>query len=553
MAKSLAQRKADAKSDGWERWIRSEADEHAVLNGCYFRADKGQRVVSFFEKFLRLPEDPWAGQPFILMDWHRDEIVMPLYGWYRADGTRRYRKAYIEIPKKNAKSALCSGLGLYHLMADGVRGGQVYSAAASQEQARIVHRAAAKMVKMSPALVSRLRVIDTSKRIVHDESGSFFKAMSAEHHTQEGHNISALFFDELHAQRTRHLWDTLQFGTRARRQPLSVAITTAGWDRESICFEQHEYAQAILNGTIHDDRFFAYILAAKPDEEWKDTESEACRAVWRRTNPALGIILSEDDFADDVREAQQSVAQENTLKRYRFNIWTSQAVGWLSMDAWHACPERVPDEELLGEECFAGLDLASTQDLSSMALFFPKQKAVKVWFWVPEDVAEAHDERDEAPYLEWARDGLITLTDGNVLDQERIRDDINAIVKSYRVREAAVDKYEGNWIMQKVGQLGVTPVMFPQTYAAMNEPAKALERMVLARELAHGHNPVLDWQAGNVGVKLTIDEKMRPVKMSRTGRIDGIVALTMAIGRAIAAPPAVVSPYLKGGRGAVWL
>ncbi len=551
MAKSLAQRKADAKSDGWEHWIRSEADEHAVLNGCYFRADKGQRVVTFFDKFLILPEGQWAGQPFTLMDWHRDDLVMPLYGWMRADGTRRYRKAYIEIPKKNGKSALCSGLGLYMLVADGEVGAQVYAAAASQDQARIVHRAAGNMVKASPQLAPLLNVIDSTKRIVY--GASFFRAMSAESKTNEGHQISCLLFDELHAQINRRLWDTLQYATRGREQPLSISITTAGWDRESICYEQHEYAQAVLNGTIHDDRFFAYILCAKPDEEWKDTKSETCRAVWRRTNPALGTILKEDDFADDVNEAQQSTRQKNAFKRYRLNIWTSQAVGWLSMDAWHACPERIPDKELEGEECFAGLDLASTQDLSSMALYFPKQRAVKVWFWVPEDVAEAHDERDEAPYLEWARDGLITLTEGNVLDQERIRDDIREIVKLYRVRDAAVDKYEGNWIMQKVGQMGVTPVMYPQTVAMMNEPAKALERMVLAGQLRHGHNPVLDWQAGNVGVKPTMDEKIRPLKISRTGRIDGIVALTMAIGRAIAAPPAVVSPYLEGGRGAVWL
>ena len=274
-----------------------------------------------------------------------------------------------------------------------------------RDQASIVFNEAANMVEASSHLTSRLQVIRSTKRIVCHRSRSYYKALSADVPAKEGLNAHAVLIDELHAQRTRELWDTLRYAGASRRQPLHLSITTAGYDRHSICWEQHDYTKKVLEGTIEDLAFFGYIAAAGDEDDWTDP------FVWRQANPSLGVTISEDQFAEDCREAQESPAKENSFRRYRLNQWTEQDVRWLSMEKWDACGGALA--ALDGRVCFGGLDLSTTTDISALVLVFPGEQDrydVLPFFWVPEEGARTRERRDRVPYTQWIRDEYIQAT-----------------------------------------------------------------------------------------------------------------------------------------------
>src|SRR5262245_20846968 len=277
------------------------------------------------------------------------------------------------------------------------------------------------MVEASPQLSARLSVVRSTKRIVFHRTRSFYKALSADVPAKEGLNAHAVLIDELHAQKTRDLWDTLRYAGASRRQPLHLSITTAGYDRHSICWEQHEYARQVLAGVIEDLSFFAFIAAADPDDDWTLPE------VWRKANPSFGVTISQEQFAEDCREAQESPAKENSFRRYRLNQWTEQEVRWLSMEKWDA--NAASPGNLDGRQCFAGLDLSSTTDVSALVLVFAcdGRYAVLPFFWVPEDGARQRERRDRVPYRQWIRDGHMKATPGDVVDHDVIRRDINEL------------------------------------------------------------------------------------------------------------------------------
>jgi phage terminase large subunit-like protein len=519
----LAKRLAEAKKQGWDAWVRSSADEQAVLEGCWFDVAAAQRVRTFFSQFLRNSKGQWAGKPFEPLEWQWSDVVAPLFGWRRADGTRRYRRAYIEVPKKNGKSTLFSGLSLYLLIADGEPGAEVYSAAIDRDQASIVFNEAANMVEASSALAKRLQVIRSTKRIVHQASKSFFRALSADVPAKEGINAHAVLLDELHAQRTRELWDTLRYAGASRRQPLHLSITTAGFDRHSICWEQHAYSQQVLEGTIEDSAFFPYIAAAAPEDDWTQLE------VWQKANPSFGITIGADQFAEDCKEAQESPAKENAFRRYRLNQWTEQDVRWLSLEKWDAGAR--PLSELEGQTCYAGLDLSSTTDLSALVLVFPFEDRVEVlpFFWVPEEGALRREHRDRVPYGQWIKQGLIEATPGEAIDYDRIRARIDELGKLYRIESIAIDRWNATQLAGQLDGDGFEVVAFGQGFASMNWPTKKLEEVVLSNRLVHGGNPVLRWMAGNVSIEQDAADNWKPSKKKSRERIDGIVALIMGI------------------------
>jgi len=522
----LPQLLADATAAGWIEWVRCEADEQAVLEGCWFDIYAAERVRTFFLKFLRHSKGQWAKRPFELLDWQWDKIVAPLFGWKRADGTRRFRRGYIEVPKKNGKSTLFSGLSLYLLAGDGEQGAEVYSAAVDRDQASIVYNEAANMVEASPALISRLGVVRSTKRITFLKTRSFYKALSADVPAKEGLNASAVLIDELHAQKTRELWDTLRYAGASREQPLHLSVTTAGFDRFSICWEQHEYARQVLDGTIQDGAFFAYISAAAPEDDWTDPE------VWRAANPSFGITLAADQFAEDCREAQESPAKENSFRRYRLNQWTEQDVRWINMEKWDACEGAPVNLEKC--VCWAGLDLSSTQDITALVLVFRDENHYSAipFFWVPEEGARQRARRDRVPYTDWIDDGYITATPGEVIDYERIRAKINELGKQYQILEIAVDRWNATQLATQLTDDGFEMVAFGQGYASMNWPTKKLEEVMLAQRLSHGGHPVLRWMAGNVSIETDAADNWKPSKKKSRERIDGIVALIMALDRA---------------------
>jgi len=516
------------------KWVLNASDEHAVASGCRFDEGAAERVAEFFRRYLRHSKGEWAGKPFELLDWQRDGIVYPLFGWRRADGTRRFRRAYIGIAKKNGKSTLCSGIAAYLLVGDGEPGAEVYSAAADRDQAAIVFNETANMVEASPELSALLTVNRSTKRVICWETQSYYKALSAEAPTKEGLNIHGLIFDELHAQKTRTLWDTLTYGGAARRQPLLIAITTAGYDRDSICFEQYEYAGKVLAGTIEDDSFFGYIAEAGKDDDWTD------EATWRKANPSYAITIKADQFAEDCRQAKESPAKENAFRRYRLNQWTEQETRWLTMEAWDRCNAAVDEEDVRGCECVAGLDLGISRDLTALVLVFVKGER-HLWMpflWMPEENVGERERKDRVPYRDWVRRGLIETTPGNRTDYDCIRRRLNELGGQYRIREIAFDPYNATQLCNNLMDDGFSMVEFRQGFLSMSPAAKATEELVLAGRIAHGGHPVLRWMASNAVVKTDPAGNIKPCKPDPNSgkRIDALVAGIMAEGRMIENP-----------------
>ena len=337
------------------------------------------------------------------------------------------------------------------------------------------------------------------------------------------------------------MWDTLRYAGASRRQPLHLSITTAGFDRNSICWEQHDYAEQVLSGVTQDSAFFAFIAAAGPDEDWTDP------AAWRKANPGFGVTVSEDQFAEDCREAQESPAKENSFRRYRLNQWVESETRWLSLEKWDACDGRI--EDLVGKPCWAGLDLSSTTDLSAFVLVFPMDDryAVLPFFWVPEEGARRRERRDRVPYQQWVKDGFIEATSGEVVDYDRIRAKINKLGESYHIRSIAIDRWNATQLASQLASDGFEITAFGQGFASMTAPTKRLEQLILARQLAHAGNPVLRWMANNVSLETDAAENWKPSKTRSRERIDGIVALIMAISSATTQPAYPRSIYEDPG------
>ena len=496
----------------------------------YFDPDKARHALSFFSGWLRHSKGRFAGKPFDLLDW-QGELIAQLFGWMRCDDdTRRYRMAYVSTAKKSGKSTLLAGIGLYLLAMDGENGSEVYGAAADREQASLVFREAANMVRSSPQLSRVLEVIDSRRTIAYRREASFYRVLSADAFRAEGLNIHGLLFDELHAQRDRQLWDALRYGGAARAQPLLVSITTAGYDRNSICYEQYQYAKAVMRDWRHDPSFYPCIYEVEEGEEWTDEK------VWPKANPSWGVTIKPEDFAIDCREAQLSNTKENAFRRYRLNQWTQQMNRWIKMEAWDACGSP-PPAPLDGRECWVGLDLATTYDVSAMVAVFPAPDGtydVLCRFWIPGDNALERQKRDRVPYALWANEpetGL-TMTDGNVTDYDVIRRDINAFCEQYNVRQIAIDRWNATQLSLQLQGDGREVVGFGQGFASMSAPSKTLEAAVAAGRIRHGGNPVLAWMATNASVKTDASGNIKPVKPPHgtAERIDGIVALVMAIG-----------------------
>jgi phage terminase large subunit-like protein len=485
------------------------------------------RAVNFFEKYLTHTKGRWAGTPFILQDWQRKEIIEPLFGWKRRDNTRKYRQAYIEIPRKNGKSTLAAGIGLYLLFADNEPGAEIYSAAADRDQAAIVFEQAKAMVESNSQLSKRAQIYKRS--IVVPATRSSYKVISAEAYTKHGLNAHGIVFDELHAQTSRELYDVLNTSTGARTQPLMVMITTAGYDRTSICWEMHEYSRQIQKGVVEDPSFFVYLASADEEDDWTSPK------IWQKANPGLNVTIGMDYLKQECDKAKQVPAYQNTFRRLHLNQWTNQDERWLDLLAWDACDYPIPD--LTGRPCYAGLDMASTTDIAAFVMVFPPQDDGYYYviprFYVPRENIVERGLRDRVPYDAWARDGLITATEGNVIDYATIQADIEALNTQYHIQEIAFDRWGAIQISQNLDAMGFTLVPFGQGFTSMSGPSKELLRLILDQKIAHGGNPVLRWMADNVVVKQDPAGNVKPDKSKSREKIDGIVALIMGLDRAI--------------------
>lgn len=517
------------------------------------------RAVEFFSDMLRLAEGEHAGRPFHLTPFQQF-IVGSLFGWHRADGYRRYRTAYIEIGKGNGKSPLAAGMGLYGLVADGEAGAQIYSAATTKEQAKIVWGDACKMVTASPELAAA--VDETVNNLAYPPAGAFFRPVAADSSRLDGFRPHMVIADEVHEHPDGTVIDKMRAGFKGRRQPLLIEITNSGYDRHSVCYQHHDYSLKILEGILENDTWFAFVCHLdpcpachaeghrQPKDGCPDCDNWRDERVWTKANPNLGVSVTLEYLREQVQEAEDLPAKENTTRRLNFCQWTEQATRWLSMAVWDENAAPVDPAALTGRTCFAALDLSSTTDLTALVLDFPlpdQQHAVLAWFWCPEENIRARAAKDRVPYDVWVRDGVLQATPGNVVDYDQVRRDILAIGERYRVQELAVDPWNATETVSKLQDAGVPVFLHRQGFISMNQPTKALEVALKGGRLAHGGHPILRWMAGNVTVTTDPAGNLKPDKERSPERIDGIVALIMAHGRAVLLPELRDSVYSTRG------
>jgi len=547
------------------RKVRMACQRH--VDDLKFRRERGlvwkpaevQRVSDFFAEILVLPEETASdevvsstvkastGTPFVLQPF-QVFIVGSLMGWYTRQGYRRFRDGYLEIAKGNGKTPLGAGLMLYMLVADGERGAQVYFAAVTRDQARLAFVDAEKMVQASPHL--HALITQTINNLAVLPTGSFLRAISSEKRGLDGKRVHGALIDELHEHATPTVNNKMRKGTKGRRNALVLRTTNSGFDRSSICWQQHQYSVQVLEGSIRDEAWFAYICGLDPcpacQKAGRDFPADDCDHCdswkvegphWLKANPNIGVSLSWQYLRELVRQARGMPSAVSDLLRFNFCVWTQQQTRFLDMGAWHQCP-TFDDADVAGATVYAGLDLGQSDDLCAFVLLFvlaDGRMAVRSRFWLPSAALQRYPDR---PYDEWRRHGHLTVTDGTITDYQIVEDAVAADCIDYGVTECAFDKRFANQMAQNLMGQGITMVDMPQGFF-LNEALRKLADVVATLQLLHGHNPILTTMAANAVVRHGHNKTIRLDKDTAAEKIDGIAALAMAIGRAIVTPPDV--------------
>jgi phage terminase large subunit-like protein len=501
---------------------------------------RADRVVGWIERYCCHTKGEWAGRPLTLAPWQRD-IVADIFGPADRSGARHVRTSLIGVPRKNGKSTLGAALALYLLIGDDEPGAEVYSVAADREQARIVFGIASEMVragKLAKYATARRNWIEVPRR------QSIYRVLSADAPTKHGLNPHGVIFDELHAQPNRELWDVLTSGQGARRQPLTIAITTAGYDRDSICYEQYDYGRKVEAGIVQDRSFHFRWWGVQDAEQWDDPE------VWQRVNPNFGVSVQPGFIESESKKAKHQPARQNAFRRLYLNEWTQASDRWLDLGAWDATAGMVDEHELAGRPCYGGLDLANTTDVAALAWDFPDGKGGHdaIWrFFVAGDQLPGLDRRTNGQASAWQRDGWLTVTEGNVIDYAAILAQIDRDAQRFDVRRLAFDRWGSAVFVQALADNGMEIAQMGQGFASMSPPTKELERLVLDQQYRHGGNPVMRWMVDNVVVRTDPAGNLKPDKQRSTEKIDGVVAGIMALDAATRATPKRVSAYETRG------
>ena len=489
----------------------------------YFDKEAASKAIGFIETFCTHTKGELTGKPLLLEDWQK-KIVGDLFGWKNKNGLRKFRTAYIQIGRKNAKSTLCAAIGLYMLFADDERGSEIFSAAGDRQQAGIVFEIAKRMIINNLELTKRSKVFRNS--ITNESKGNFYQAISSDSKTKHGFNANCIIFDELHTQPNRDLWDTLLTSTGSRRQPLCIAITTAGYDRQSICWEIYNYAKQVQDNIIKDESFYSAIFEAEIDDDITDEE------VWEKANPNYGISLRKEYMKRESQRAVDVPSYQNTFKRLMLNIWTDSQTAWIGAKEWEVCEGEIDLKKLKGKECWGGLDLASTRDISALVLLFKEDEKFLIvpYFFIPEDNAKKRSERDKVDYVTWIRDDHIIATSGDVADYNFIKEKIMELGMEYNLQSIAYDRWNASQLVIDLTNEGVPMEPFGQGFKSMSAPTKELEKVILGEQLIHNGNPVMTWMLSNIALQEDPAGNIKPNKSKSTEKIDGIVALIMSLG-----------------------
>lgn len=496
-----------------------------------FDKAKADHAVDFIN-CLKHTKGIWMGVPFDLLPW-QDTIVRDIFGTVKENGYRQYNTAYVEIPKKNGKSELAAAVALLMTCGDNEWGAEVYGCASDRQQASIVFDVAVEMVDQCPALKKRIKPVMSQKRLVYKPTNSFYQVLSSEAFTKHGLNVHGVIFDELHSQPNRELFDVMTKGSGdARKQPLFFLITTAGTDRNSICYEQHQKAVDLIEGRKIDNAFYPVIYGIKDDDDWGLEEN------WYKANPSLDHTIDIEKVINAYNSAKENPAEENIFRQLRLNQWVKQSTRWMPMHIWDECDFDIDLDSLNGRECYGGLDLSSTMDITAFVLVFPprtndEKYIVLPYFWIPDDNLKLRVRRDHVPYDVWEKQGYIKTTEGNVIFYGCIETFIEELGTKYNIKEIAFDRWGAVQMVQNLEGMGFTVVPFGQGYKDMSPPTKELMKLTLEKKISHGGNPVLRWMIDNIYVKIDPAGNLKPDKQKSTEKIDGAVALIMALDRSI--------------------
>lgn len=518
--------------------------ENGKQRGLYFDQAKAERAIEFFG-YLKHSKGEWAGQFVKLEPWQMF-VKWCVFGWMRKDGTRRFRNVYLEVARKNGKSTDAAGTGLYLAFADDEPGAEVYSTATKKDQAIIVHSEATRMVHANPEF-KRLGIETYKHNICRPDRAQKYEPLGADEDTLDGYNVHASIVDELHAHKTRGVYDLMDTGTSARRQPILWAITTAGTDQTeaSVCWEQHVYTEQILRGFVEDDSHFGMIFCLDTSDDWTEEKN------WYKANPNLGVSKKLDYMREQAIKAKALPSKQNTFKRLDLNEWTQQATRWIDMGLWDANAGPVIDEAALaGRLCYGGIDLSSVSDITAWLLLFPDplvvdRVTVLVRLWCPEarlqkvEVEESGHSKSRRrnlyaeQYQAWAREGVLLVTPGNAIDYAQIEAQVAEDAARFNIQEIAVDRlFQGyQFSMNLQEHHGLTVAACGMGYMSMAGPCADFERRLLEKKIHHGGHPVLRWMANNVAVREDPAGNKKPDKASSQGKIDGIVALLLGLDR----------------------
>lgn len=504
--------------------VKNASDEEAIKQGCRFNEKRALKVRRFFRDYCRHSKGEFAGQPFELLDWQYENIIAPVFGWLRPDGTRRFRTSYNLVPKKNGKSTLCSGISLYLLTADKEPGAEIYNLACDRNQASIVFNEALNMAEASEVLSSLLYPVKSKKELHFRESHSFLKALSADAKTKEGFNIHGCVCDETHAWPSDNkLWNAVKYGGAARRQPLFIHITTAGLEKFGLWWDLRNYTEQVNNSEIIDTTHHGVIYEAS------ETDNPEDELTWFKANPSLGITMRVEDFRSDMLKAKQKPTEWASFLRYRLNLCVSNAIKWVDIAKWDACSSPLVLRKLRRKRCYVGFDLSSTTDIAGFVLFFPKYRAFVPFAFVPRERLRERVRENKTRLDRWVEEGFIIATDGSVIDYDVIMNTFYKVTKPYLVQSVAFDPWNATHMMNKLAAKGYDVYECRQGFPTLSEPMKLMETWILEGKVNHFANPVLRWCVNNMVAATDPNNNVRPMKNKAVDKIDLAVASIMSI------------------------
>ena len=501
--------------------------------GLFFDIEKATWVIQFFQEVLCLNGGDYEGVAYDPLPWQKF-ILGSLFGWMDKDGTRRFRVSYTETSKGSGKSPLAAGIGMYGLVADNEPRAEIYAAATKKDQAMILFRDAVAMVDLSIELSERLTKSGTGSSVwnlTYLEAGSFFRPVSADD-GQSGPRPHIALLDEIHEHKNDNVVKMMRAGTKGRKQALIFMISNSGYDKSSVCWHYHDYATKVAAGQIHDDSFFSYVCAL--DEKDNPFDDEDC---WIKTNPSLGVTITKKYLRELVTQAKGMPSSESIVRRLNFSQWVGAESPWISSDVWFEAQEDYNTGLLEGRRCYGGLDLSSTQDLTSLILNFEPTLLDPYWrilsfFWLPDEGLQKKGERDGVDYITWVREGHLQVTPGAAVDKLFVIHVLAELAGKYDIVTVAYDRWRMEDFKQQLINEGICIPLtaFGQGFKDMAPALDVFETALIGGKQKHNGNPCLTWNAANAVVVSDPAGNRKLAKDKSTGRIDGIVASVMASG-----------------------